>query len=100
MQPIEIADEFNSVLQPALQDILLNQPAVLVGFIAKFTGSTLQDDIARSARLLIELGHDILAGRNSDDHQTGALSGAGPADPSSVQLGRPPPSSRAAHRTL
>jgi hypothetical protein len=72
------------VRQPALQDLLLDQPAVLIGFIAQFTGSTLQDDIARSTRRLLELGHDILAGRVGDDHQTCALSRAGPADPGSV----------------
>lgn len=74
MQPVEIAEDSQSVPEPALQDLWRDQPAVLIGFIAQFTGSTLQDDIARSTRRLIELGHDILAGRNSDDHQTRALS--------------------------
>lgn len=83
-QAIEIADDSQGVRQPALQDLLLDQPAVLIGFIAQFTGSTLQDDIARSTRRLLELGHDILAGRVGDDHQTCALSRAGPADPGSV----------------
>ena len=73
-QPVEIAEDSQSVPQPALQDLWRDQPAVLIGFIAQFTGSTLQDDIARSTRRLIELGHDILAGRNGDDHQTCALS--------------------------
>ena len=62
----------------ALQDLLLDQPAVLIGFIAQFTGSTLQDDLVRSTRRLVELGNDILAGRGRDAHQTGALSRAGP----------------------
>lgn len=73
-QAIEIADDAQGVLQPALQDLLLDQPAVLVGFIAQLTGSALQDDIARSTRRLLELGHDILAGRVGDDHQARALS--------------------------
>lgn len=77
-QAIEIADDSQGVLQPALQDLLLDQPAVLIGFIAQFTGSALQDDIARSTRRLLELGQDILAGRLRDGHQTGALSRAGP----------------------
>lgn len=73
-QAIEMADYSQDVLQPALQDLLLDQPAVLIGFIAQFTGSALQDDICRSTRRLLELGHDILAGRMIDADQTGALS--------------------------
>jgi hypothetical protein len=73
-QPLEIAKDSQNVPEPALQDLWRAQPAVLIGFIAQFTGSTLQDDIARSTRRLIELGDDILAGRNCDDHQTSALS--------------------------
>jgi hypothetical protein len=73
-QVLESAGEAQGILQPALQDLLLDQPAVLIGFIAQFTGSALQDDIARSARRLVELGHDILAGRTGDDHQARALS--------------------------
>ena len=99
-QPIEITEDPQEVRQPALQDIFLDQPAVLIGFIAHFTGTTLQDDIARSARRLVELGNDILAGRNGDDPQTRSLSGAGPADSDSFQLARPPPGTRAAHRAL
>jgi len=72
-QAIEIIDDSPIILQPALQDLLRDQPAVLIGFIAHFTGSALQDDIARSARRLVELGHDILAGRTGDDHQARAL---------------------------
>jgi hypothetical protein len=72
-QAIEIAADSRGLLQPALQDLLLDQPAVLIGFIAQFTGSALQDDIVRSARRLVELGHDILAGRTGDDHQARAL---------------------------
>jgi hypothetical protein len=73
-QVIEIIGDAQTALQSALQDLLLDQPAVLIGFIAQFTGSALQDDIARSARRLVELGHDILAGRTGDDHQARALS--------------------------
>ena len=90
-QPIEITEVSQEVLQPALQELLLDQPAVLIGFIAQFTGSALQEDIARSTRRLLELGQDILAGRVGDDHQTGTLPRAGAANPRAVQLGRPPP---------
>jgi len=73
-QVVEMAADSTDDPQPALQDLWRDQPAVLIGFIAQFTGSALQDDIARSTRRLIELGRDILAGRRGDDHQTGALS--------------------------
>lgn len=73
-QIIEIAGALQIEPQSALQDLLLDQPAVLIGFIAHVTGSALQDDIARSTRRLLELGHDILAGRCGNDYQTGALS--------------------------
>jgi hypothetical protein len=76
-QPIEITHDSESLLPLALkdtlQDLMSRQPAVLVGFIAQFTGSTLQDDIVRSTRRLVELGQDILAGRLGGGHQTGDL---------------------------
>jgi hypothetical protein len=44
----------------ALQDALIMQPAVMVGLIAQLTGFALQDDIARAARRMQQLGNDIL----------------------------------------
>jgi len=58
-QVAEIVEEPPEALQPALQDLWRDQPAVLIGFLAQFTGSALQDDIARITRRLLELGHDI-----------------------------------------
>lgn len=72
-QAVEITEDSQSMSQSALQDLLLDQPAVLIGFIAQFTGSALQDDIVRSTRRLVELGQDILAGRVGGGHQTGDL---------------------------
>lgn len=90
-QEAEIKEVLPDVLQPALQEILLDQPAVLIGFIAQFTGSALQEDIVRSTRRLLELGQDILAGRGGDDDQTGAVSRARAAGSGAVQLARSPP---------
>jgi hypothetical protein len=45
-----------------LQDLLHAQHVVLIGLIAQYTGSTLQDDIALTARRLQQLGSDILNG--------------------------------------
>ena len=70
-QVIDTTSESKALSEDALQDLLSSQPAVLVGFIAQFTGSALQDDIVRSTRRLVELGQDILAGRFGDGHQTG-----------------------------
>ena len=47
----------------ALQEITAAQPLVLLGLIAHFTDSALQDDIAAASRRLIELGQDVLGGR-------------------------------------
>jgi hypothetical protein len=46
---------------PPLQDVLIAQPAVLIGLIAHIVGTPLQDDIARAADRLLRLGQDILA---------------------------------------
>lgn len=50
----------NHAPKDALQDLLTLQPAVMVGLIAKLTGLSLQDDIARAARRMQQLGTDIL----------------------------------------
>jgi hypothetical protein len=44
-----------------LQDVLIAQPAVLIGLIAHIVGTPLQDDIVRTADRLLRLGQDILA---------------------------------------
>lgn len=59
-QPAEPKGVESPVPPHALQDLCLLQPAVLVGLISTMTGSTLQEDIARSARSFLARGHDIL----------------------------------------
>ena len=54
------APSFHYAKKDALQDLLILQPAVMVGLIAQLTGSALQDDIARAARRMQQLGNDIL----------------------------------------
>ena len=44
----------------ALQDFLMTQPPVIVGLIANFTGSALQDDIASTLLRMQKYGQDIL----------------------------------------
>ena len=48
-----------------LQDLFSMQPAMVVGLISMMTGSTLQEDIALTTRLLLRKGQDILAMRSS-----------------------------------
>lgn len=77
----------------ALQDSLNAQHAVLIGLIAKFTDSALQDDIANALLRLQKLGQDIL---NPFTHFKGGiydiktpnLNKPHPQGPVSVQLGR------------
>jgi hypothetical protein len=85
-----------SLVPVALQDLLISQPAVLIGLIAHLTGSALQDDIATTARRLQQLGNDILNGPIPDkgdtyDSKASHLSAANAPNASSVQLGGPPP---------
>jgi hypothetical protein len=47
----------------ALQEVLLMQPAVMVGLISMMTGSALQEDIAATTRALLSKGQDILGVR-------------------------------------
>jgi hypothetical protein len=44
----------------ALQDVLIMQPAVLIGLISNFTGIALQDDMVQTLLRLRQLGRDIL----------------------------------------
>jgi len=65
-----------------LQEVLLMQPAVMVGLISTMSGSALQEDIAATTRALLRKGQDILAMRPrvttiryNDENQMGTLSG-------------------------
>lgn len=44
----------------ALQDVCSLQPALIIGLIASLTGTTLQDEIARTTRRFIVSGKNIL----------------------------------------
>jgi len=90
-QPIETPSKSGTLMGAALQDLFSAQPTVLIGLIAHITDTTLQDDIARSTRRLLELGQDILDGGHGGGHQTGDCPRAGTQRPPAVQLGRPAP---------
>ena len=60
-EAIGSAIETANLARPPLQEILLAQPAVLIGLIAHIVGTPLQDDIVRTTDRLLRLGQDILA---------------------------------------
>ena len=75
-QPVENELSKTSCAVSPLQDVLLSQPALLVGLIAVVTGHALQDDIAASARQFLNRGRDILrmvpGSPQSPDHENQA----------------------------
>lgn len=85
-----------SGLPGTLQDYCLAQDPAFVGLISMMTGSTLQEDIDRTARQLLAKGRDILGliGLEKSlttalphDSQTAPASGSAPPDPRQFQLG-------------
>ena len=62
-QAVDNQQESGQFAEPALQDLLSAQAIVLLGLIAQFSDSTLQDDIARMGHHLLRLGHDVLNGQ-------------------------------------
>jgi hypothetical protein len=72
----------------ALQEVLLMQPAVVVGLISMMTGNSLQEDIAATAGVLIRKGQDSHPGCEAthfkDENQTSSLSATGAASAASV----------------
>ena len=79
----------------ALQDLLIGQPAVLIGLIAQFTGIALQDDIGICLLRLQQLGLDILNGSTpnkgeKDDCKIGNFTHQSAQSTKKLQLDRPP----------
>lgn len=70
--PVQVIEQPEDNATLALQDALRLQGPVLIGLIAHLSDSTLQADIAATSRRLLQLGQDILGGKRSDAHQTGA----------------------------
>lgn len=70
-----------------LQDLLRAPSPVLAGLIAHLFDATLQEDIAATARRLVQLGQDVLRRGHDEAKQTGALPRAAAAGAASVQLG-------------
>ena len=71
-QVVELTERIEDPSVLALQDALSAQGPVLIGLIAHLSDSALQEDIASTARGLLQLGQDILARKVSDAGQKGA----------------------------
>ena len=70
-----------------LQDLLQAPLPVLAGLIAHLFDATLQEDIAATTRRLVQLGQDVLRGRDDETEQTAAVAGAAAPRAGAVQLG-------------
>jgi hypothetical protein len=93
-QAIEAHGKSPTLAEIALQDFFCAQPVVLIGLIANLTGSALQEDIARTARRLRQLGQDIVASTKTAAGDAKTSVGPLPSAPGPppVQLGGPAPS--------
>ena len=74
---------------PALQDLLNPSKALLAGLIAQLCDVTLQDDIAATARRLVQRGQDLIGGGacNDGSDQARVAPRAAAASAAAVQLG-------------
>jgi hypothetical protein len=95
-QPSENKPDIAKSPKTALQDLLIEQPFVLIGLISNFTGTALQDDIAMTVDRLQQLGRDIVSattptpgGRHGI--QTSHCPRSCPKGPPPVQLARSSP---------
>jgi hypothetical protein len=95
VQPAENNKDTDKLASTALQDLLTAQPFVLLGLIANFTDTALQDNIDITLRRLQQLGRDIA--QHYTTCSKGGLYGIEVSYPSptcapcasTVQLGRP-----------
>jgi len=60
LQTVENKENIRPQSSYALQDHLTAQPAVIIGLISSFIGSTLQDDIARTLLRMEQFGQEVL----------------------------------------
>jgi hypothetical protein len=82
-------EDWEAPSHAALQDFILTQPHVFIGLVAHLCGVTLQDDIAKTFRVLQELGEDITNGRHPYEFiKTGNLPEADTLRTNAVQLDR------------
>lgn len=71
----------------ALQDLLNTPTPVLAGLIAHLFEVTLQEDIAATARRLVQLGQDVINRSGNEERQASAVPRAAASGARAVQLG-------------
>jgi hypothetical protein len=89
----------------ALQDLLISQPAVIIGLISNITGSALQDDIARTLLRMEQSGLEILSFQPKNagghhDRQSTHYEKQNPANTQKLQLGGPPAGQGKVYRSM
>ena len=72
---------------PPLQDLFGDPERMLAGLIAHLFQVTLQDEMAATARRLVQLGTDVMGGGGDVPGQASALAAASAARADTVQLG-------------
>ena len=90
-EPAHNKEDAALIVDPALQDLLIEQRALIVGLISLISGSTLQDDIGQQTRQILQRGQDVLGTTNrlpgalikhqedsNEDKQTSTASGMAP----------------------
>jgi hypothetical protein len=95
-QPVENKADNDNLANDALQDFLIEQPPVLLGLIANFTGTALQDNMVMTLRRLQKLGQDIVTHSTQSKGGHYGIQGShrcrtDPQSPRPVQLDRSPP---------
>jgi len=93
LQPAENTQDNHQIANNALQDSLKQQPAVIIGLISNFIGSTLQDDIAETLLCMQQFGEDVLYRQpngkgGKHDCKIPDFTRKSTQDPQKLQLGR------------
>ena len=86
-QVIEPAAESGVRTDVALQDPWMAPQPMLAGLIAHLFDVAQQDDMAATARRLVQRGQDLIHGKPGEDHQTRAVSTTAAPGAGAVQLG-------------
>jgi len=93
LEPTENTGKKQQIHANTLQDFLTAQSPVIIGLIANFIGSPLQDDIANALLAMQQSGQDILYMQTKGgkhDRKNTCIETTYPQDPQELQLGGSP----------
>lgn len=102
LQPVENKGDIFMQSSYALQDLLNAQPAVIIGLISSYIGSSLQDDIAKTLLRMEQFGQEVLLFQTQNKGDTHDCKRTDyekqdPENPQKLQLDRPPAGQAAVH---